>query len=1203
MSKTLRVLHVEDRERDVALLTRYLKRAGYELISERVETAETMKAALQLRDWDVILCDYAMPQFSALGALAVLKQSGLDIPFIIISGTVGEAVAVEAMRAGAHDYLMKDNLVRLSATIERELHEAENRRARTRAEEALRASETELRTLFAAMNDVILVLDAEGRYLKIAPTDPAYQYKPSANLLGKSLGEVFPKEQADFFLTHIRRALHERRTHRVEYCLQVGEKAVWFDGSVSPMTDHSVIWIARDITERKQAEERIRQSERQMAEAQQLAHVGSWNWDLANNVLNWSDEHYHILGLDPKEFDPTYEKVIAEHVFPDDRDLVRSVIDGMLENHEPFSCHYRVQRPDGQVRVVHSQGSLLCDDQGSPIRMFGTVQDVTERKRAEEERERLAAEIEKQRERLDNIVGSVPGVVWEAWGQPDDASQRINFVSDYVETMLGYRVDEWVSTPDFWLTIVHPSDRDRAGELSAAAFAAGRPVTMEFRWLAKDGRAIWVESNFVAIKDDQGQPVGLRGVTTDISERKRAEAIASRRSIHALFRADVSAALASSTSSLRDTLHLCVEAMVFHLNAAFARVWTFNREHSVLELQASAGLYTHLDGAHARVPLGSFKIGRIAESRMPHISNNVLNDPEVSDKAWAEREQIVAFAGYPLIVEERLIGVMAMFSREVLEDDTLDALDSVADIVSQGIERKRAEEALSESEQRYRDLVENAHDIIYSHDLEGNYTSMNKAGTVITGYTLDKALKLNLAQTVAPEYVARAREMLKRKLAGEPVTAYEMEIIAENGRRITVEANTKLVYQDGVAVGVQGIARDITERKVLEEQLRQSQKMEAIGQLAGGVAHDFNNLLTAINGYSSLALRRADEDDAIKGYLEEINKAGERAANLTRQLLAFGRKQMLQPVALNLNDVVADLNKMLRRLIGEDIRLTAKFEPALKKIKADPGQIEQVLVNLVVNARDAMPQGGTLTIETANVELDEDYAARHVGIHPGKYVMLAVSDNGTGMNEETRARIFEPFFTTKEKGKGTGLGLSTVYGIVKQSGGNIWVYSEPNQGTSFKVYLPQLESEIETEKKSSREEEISGGTETVLLVEDEDVVRRLAKDILEGAGYKVLSANGGMEAAGLCAAGQKEIDLLLTDVVMPETSGKEVAERVSKLVPGIKVLFMSGYTDEAIVHHGVLDSNVEFIQKPFTPVALAKKVRQVLDSNGHLQRT
>jgi PAS domain S-box-containing protein len=513
-------------------------------------------------------------------------------------------------------------------------------------------------------------------------------------------------------------------------------------------------------------------------------------------------------------------------------------------------------------------------------------------------------------------------------------------------------------------------------------------------------------------------------------------------------------------------------------------------------------------------------------------------------------------------------------------------------------DRKRAEEALRESEEQYRDLVENAHDIIYSHDLEGNYTSMNKAGEQITGYDHKEALALNFAQMMAPECLDKARAMLVRKLAGDKVTAYEMEIIAKDGRRITVEVNTKLVFHDGVPVGVQGIARDVTERRQLEDQLRQSQKMEAIGQLAGGVAHDFNNLLTAINGYSGLALQRLDDSHLIKGYLEEIKKAGDRAANLTRQLLAFGRKQILQPIALNLNDVVTDISKLLRRLIGEDIELTAKLDPALKTIKADPGQIEQVLINLVVNARDAMPQGGNLTIETAAVELDAEYADRHVGVVPGNYVMLAVSDTGTGMDEETQARIFDPFFTTKDQGKGTGLGLSTVYGIVKQSGGNIWVYSELGHGTTFKVYLPQLETETQKVDTTVADTQMPGGSETILLVEDEDVVRGLARKILEHAGYNVIEAKQGDEAIRLCTEGVRSIDLLLTDVVMPGISGKEVADRLSALLPGLKVLFMSGYTDEAIVHHGVLDSNIEFIEKPFTLIALAKRVRKVLDLNG-----
>jgi PAS domain S-box-containing protein len=520
-------------------------------------------------------------------------------------------------------------------------------------------------------------------------------------------------------------------------------------------------------------------------------------------------------------------------------------------------------------------------------------------------------------------------------------------------------------------------------------------------------------------------------------------------------------------------------------------------------------------------------------------------------------------------------------------------------------DRKRAEEALRESEERYRDLVENAHDIIYSHDLEGNYTSINKAGEQITGYTREEALALNLVDTIAPEFMDKGREMLRRKLAGERVTAYETEIIAKDGRRVAVEANTKLVRLDGVPVGVQGIARDITERKRMEkalreseEQLRQSQKMEAIGQLAGGVAHDFNNLLTAIIGYSSLAMRRLSEDHPVQSYLEEIKKGGDRAANLTRQLLAFGRKQLLQPLLLDLNDVVRDMQKMLKLLIGEDIQLVAKLNPDLHRIKADPGQVEQVLVNLVVNARDAMPKGGTITIETSNVELDAAYAGKHIGLTPGDYAMLAISDTGVGMDHATQDHIFEPFFTTKEKGKGTGLGLSTVYGIVKQSGGNISVYSEPDKGTTFKVYLPQIDAKVESSVIPSGESIVRFGTETVLLVEDEDMVRNLAAQLLKESGYHVLEANGGEEALGICKEHKETIDLLITDVVMPKMSGKDVADQLKTFHPETRVIFMSGYTDEAIVHHGIVDSDIAFIQKPFSEKALAQKIRDVLDAES-----
>jgi signal transduction histidine kinase/FixJ family two-component response regulator len=469
------------------------------------------------------------------------------------------------------------------------------------------------------------------------------------------------------------------------------------------------------------------------------------------------------------------------------------------------------------------------------------------------------------------------------------------------------------------------------------------------------------------------------------------------------------------------------------------------------------------------------------------------------------------------------------------------------------------------------------------------------------GYSREEFLAMTLEDIRPAEEIPALHTSLARGAdeVGEPGIWRHLK---KDGSIIEVEITSHLLVFDGRRAELI-LAQDITERHRLEAallaseaQLRQSQKLEAIGQLAGGVAHDFNNLLTAINGYSALALRRLGEDHPIASYLEEIKKAGDRAANLTRQLLAFGRKQLLQPLSLNLNDIVTDMNKMLKRLIGENIDLVAKLNPALKQIKADPGQVEQVLVNLVVNARDAMPRGGTLTIETANAQLDGAYASKHIGVIPGSYIMLVVSDTGSGMDQETQARMFEPFFTTKEKGKGTGLGLSTVYGIVRQSGGNVWVYSEPNRGTSFKIFLPQIEAEVGVDGDSVLVSAAARGSETVLLVEDEDTVRNLAAEILKDRGYQVLEANGGEEAIGLCRKHKEPIHLLITDVVMPKMSGKDVAQQLQLIHPETKVLFMSGYTDEAIVHHGIVDADIAFIQKPFSEDALALKIRDVLDS-------
>src|SRR5436190_1199464 len=449
---------------------------------------------------------------------------------------------------------------------------------------------------------------------------------------------------------------------------------------------------------------------------------------------------------------------------------------------------------------------------------------------------------------------------------------------------------------------------------------------------------------------------------------------------------------------------------------------------------------------------------------------------------------------------------------------------------------------------------------------------------------------------VHPEDLPLALELLGRVVRGELRPASQFRVQTAKGDYRVGEFSATPQLHEGRLVGILGIGRDVTERVQLEQQLRQAQKMEAVGRLAGGIAHDFNNILTAITGYADLLLEDLGATDPRRQDADEIHKAADRAAGLTRQLLAFSRQQVLQPTVLEVNKLVSDLEKMLRRLLGEDVALTTQLAPTTGRVKADPGQLEQVIMNLAVNARDAMPNGGKLTLETGNVDLDESYATDHYPARAGPFVMLAVSDTGTGMSEETQAHMFEPFFTTKEKGKGTGLGLATVYGIVKQSGGFIWVYSEVGHGTTFKLYLPRVEELAErAAAPAPARTRPARGTETVLVVEDEAPVRNVARQVLERHGYTVLEAPSAEAALDIATRYSGTIHLLLTDVVMPGLNGRELASRLVDLRPDARVIFMSGYTDDAVTRHGVLEPGSAYVQKPFTPDAIARRVREVLD--------
>ncbi|MBN1771846.1 MAG: PAS domain S-box protein [Deltaproteobacteria bacterium] len=520
-------------------------------------------------------------------------------------------------------------------------------------------------------------------------------------------------------------------------------------------------------------------------------------------------------------------------------------------------------------------------------------------------------------------------------------------------------------------------------------------------------------------------------------------------------------------------------------------------------------------------------------------------------------------------------------------------------------DRKRAETTLAASEMRYRRLFEAARDGILILDAgTGKIVDANPYMVELTGYSREEFLGRHLWEIGPFQDSAASRDAFSELQAEEYVRYDDLPLRSRDGRTIAVEFVSNVYLVDDRKV-IQCNIRDVSERKragqeraQLRDQLRAAQKMEAIGNLASGVAHDFNNLLSLILSYAGFALDRLPKGDPIRDDILQVKRAGERAAVLTRQLLAFGRKQVLQPVPLDLNRVLAEMEKALRRIIGEDIDLARVEVADLGLVTADPGQVEQVIMNLVVNARDAMPDGGKLTIETSNIEIDGEYAARHVAVAPGPYVLLTVSDTGCGMDEETKGRIFEPFFTTKEKGKGTGLGLSMVYGIVTQSRGNIWVYSEPGKGTTFKVYLPrELSATAAAIVKPPMVPRHTTGTGTILVVEDEAALREVARRTLAAAGYEVLTAADGEAALRTSATHGGDIHLLVTDVVMPGMNGAKLARQLHETRPTTKVLYMSGYTDDAIVHHGVLVAGTQFLSKPFTAIDLTWKVREVLDGD------
>lgn len=594
--------------------------------------------------------------------------------------------------------------------------------------------------------------------------------------------------------------------------------------------------------------------------------------------------------------------------------------------------------------------------------------------------------------------------------------------------------------------------------------------------------------------------------------------------------------------------------------------------------------------------------GRIWESGQPAWVADVARTQSTFRAPSAASVGLHGALGFPIVLGAETLGVLEFLSRDIKQpdDEALKMMMAIGSQLGQYIERKRAEASLLQSNQTLQALIQAAPLAIITLDQRSRVTMWNAAAEHIFGWL--EAEVMGRPLPLVPDDTREVFESSILNSASTRAKGRELRLLHKNGTMLDVNLWTAPVTNaHGLIVGTMDLYLDVTGNKSLEAQFRQSQKMEAVGQLAGGVAHDFNNLLSIILGYSELVYSKLADGDPGREPMKQIRNAANRAAGLTRQLLAFGRKQILAPIVLDLNARVAELDQMLRRLIGEDIELKTVLEPDLGRVKADPGQIEQVVMNLVVNARDAMPTGGVLTIETSNAVLTTLQGREHEELAPGPYTLLTVSDTGCGMAEAMKAHIFEPFFTTKEIGKGTGLGLATVFGIVKQSGGFIDVESVPGSGSTFRMYFPQVRESTVHKRAAPRASDhglarLPQGVETVLLAEDEDGMRELAHLVLEAGGYKVLSARDGAEAVQLSQAHADVIHLLLTDVVMPKMSGRQLSDILMLTRPHMKVLYMSGHTDDAIMRHGIRDAGANFLPKPFTPVALVKKVREVLDS-------
>jgi two-component system, cell cycle sensor histidine kinase and response regulator CckA len=1222
----IRILLVEDNPLDVRLLREALR--GFNGSQPSVTSVARLDDALKSLaqdSYDVVLLDLSLPDSEGFDTLVRVRAQAPALPIVVLTGYDDDHFAVRAMQEGAQDYLVKGqmdgNLILRSVRYAVE-------RARTTT--ALRSSEERYRLLTESVSDVIWTVDMDLQFTYISPAIMRLSGHAPEEMLGRSVLELLAPDSAAI-VERLREEMCQKLTTVQEplqrLALEFASRhkngtKVWTEVTISPLFDGhgrpvGFTGVTRDINERKR-NEAIQSVLFKIAEAATTTqNLESFIKEIAQLLNSLIDTTNFCVVLYDREHDSYWfpyfsDENIGVHEFPHDMkggltDFVRRNGISMLVD-EPRLYELAAS---GEVRIIGVPSQIWL---GVPlltahgvigvvvVQSYTNPQQYT--KRDEElltivagsiamaiERKHSEDAVREAHRRLETLVQAMPEIVYFK-----DAVGRNLVVNRSFEELVQRPQAEIIGKTDDELFPESLAQKCSASDDQVKA--ARKPLMFEESFQNNYGYTVYFETIKVPLFDERGEIAGLVGVSRNVTERKLAEE-----------------ALRTTTGQLKnlfdnlDHVFLSLELQplrILQISPACERIFGLPRQAFFDDVRRFIDAVHPEDRAMINAVFKQIQNGETVSL----VARILRPDGEIR---WVECDCKPACDANGTAV--RMDAVISDITQRKRAEQIQTVLMNISEtaIISETLEEFMAAVrtqlgTLLDTTNFYVALYDHEKDIYSFPVFTDQHDSFG-----LTRRPLPKSMTDYVRRTGTPILADEA-------VFGDLIKSGQVELIGAPSRQwmgVPLRTSRGVIgvmavqsYGDTVVYTmrdlyfltlVSGSLAMVIERKRAldaliesEQQLRHAQKMEAIGRLAGGIAHDFNNLLTSILGHSELTLYKLHSDDPLRDGIEQVMKAADRAAGLTRQLLAFSRKQVLQPRVFDLNAIVADMEKMLRRLIGEDMDLVTKLAPDLGSVKADPGQIEQVVMNLAVNARDAMPNGGRLVIETANVDLDEVYVWQHGDMAPGKYIMLAVSDNGSGIDEETLTHIFEPFFTTKEHGKGTGLGLSTVYGIVKQSGGHIWVYSEIGRGTVFKIYLPRVEETPEIHKPPVGAEPLHG-TETLLLVEDEEGVRELVRKILEAKGYTVISSRLPREALQLADSQQKPVDLLITDVIMPQLNGDELARQITTKYPGVKVLFISGYTGDSVGSHNGTKPGMAFLEKPFSADSLAREVRQLLD--------